>query len=234
MNVIRPTCRSQFSEEDFNFILGALGSDGDECFLHELLIDPETRDLILDHENLAVAILDNPGCIHISPHLYFYVLVRQTMKRTGIDDRELTDYVAEVLAAFLHPDSPGRSLPAQVRDSSYLFEMFAALQGADEPTSFQIRAHIGNRSLFLTGMFLEHLKERTRRRGAPDITYYEQMGAASFRAASRNRLADKFEVAAVYNALGDCFHETRLALNKIADRHLMMGDPPPPAGLFLN
>ena len=234
MTVIRPTCRTRFSSEDFSFILTALGSDGDQKFLHELLIDPETRDLILDHEQLTRAILDNPECLQISPHLYFYVLVRQTLRHSGIDDRELADYVAEVLADFLHRDASKRALPDNVRDNSYLFEMFATLQGANEQTAFQLRAHIANRSLFLTGLCADNLRERTRRRGAPDIAYYEQVGAASFHAASRNRLADEFELAHIYESLGDRFHETRIALNRLIDRHLSMGDITPPAGLLLN
>lgn len=224
MNVIRPNCRDQFTAQDFDFIVRTLGGTGDRRFLLDLLADTDSRDLILDDEGLARFVLDDPGCVAISPHLYFYVLVRRVFLRVDIADRELADYVAELLADFTHRDSPRRSLPDNVNDDSYLFEMFAALRDADEQASFQIRAHIGNRSLFLTGLWAENLRERSRRRGAPDIGYYEQIGASSFRAASLNRLAGEFEVARVYEALGERFHETRLALNEVTDRHLSMGD----------
>jgi len=232
--VIRPNCRDQFSEEDFDFILQTLGTVGDRKFLQDLLTDPDSRNLILDDEKLSRAVLDNPECVTISPHLYFYVLVRKTLQRAGVRDRELTDYVAEMLADFMRRESPRRSLPDNVKDDSYLFEMFAALRDADEQTSFQIRAHIGNRTLFLTGVCAENLRERTRRRGAPNIEYYEQLGASSFRAASQNRLAGEFEVARVYESLGERFHETRLALNEMTERHLAIGDLRPAAGLLLN
>jgi len=234
MNLIRPNCREQLSAEDLEFIIEALGTAHDRDFLSELLTDADTRDLILDQDKLRAAILDNPQCLRITPHLYFYVLVRQTMKRAGIDDRELADYVAEVLANFSGAHSRRQALPDNVKDSSYLFEMLAALEEVDEQGAFQIRAHIGNRSLFMTGIFAENLKERTRRRGAPDIAYYEQMGAASYRAASHHRLAGEFEVSRIFETLGERFHETRLALNEMRERYLRLGDVEPPDSLLLN
>lgn len=234
MKLLRPNCRDQFTSEDFSFITDALGSETDRDVLIDLLSDPEMRDMILDQDKLRDVILDNPKFLHITPHLYFYVLVRQTFRRAGIDDRQLTDYVAEILADFTNTDGQRQSIPDNVKDSSYLFEMMAALQEADDQTAFQIRAHIGNRSLFMTGIFAENLRERTRRRGAPDISYYEQMGAANFRAASNHRLADEFEVTEVFEKLGDRFHETRIALNAMRDRYLSVGDVEPPSNLLLN
>lgn len=234
MNLIRPNCRDQFTSEDIDFILDALGTVDDRDVLHDLLVDPEMRDLILDQDKLREAILEHPQFIRITPHLYFYVLVRETLQRAGIDDRVLTDYVAEVLADFSSSDARRKSLPDNVKDSSYLFEMFAALREADDQTAFQIHAHIGNRSLFMTGIFAENLRARTERRGAPDIGYYEQMGAHSFREASHHRLADEFEVSHVFEALGDCFHETRLALNELSERYLNLNEVDPPSNLLLN
>ena len=130
MNLIRPNCRDQFSSEDIDFILETLGTADDREVLHDLLVDPEMRDLILDQDQLRDAILEHPQFLKISPHLYFYVLVRETLQRAGIDDRELTDYVAEVVADFSSSETRRKSLPDNVKDSSYLFEMIAALQEA--------------------------------------------------------------------------------------------------------
>ena len=234
MNLIRPNCRDQFTSEDIDFILESLGTVDDRDVLHDLLVDPKMRDLILDHDKLRDAILEHPQFLKITPHLYFYVLVRETLQRAGVDDRELTDYVAEVMADFSSIETRRKGLPDNVKDSSYLFEMIAALQEADDQTAFQIRAHIGNRSLFMTGIFAENLRARTERRGAPDIGYYEQMGAHSFREASHHRLADEFEVSHVFETLGDRFHETRLALNELSERYLSVNELEPPGSLLLN
>src|SRR5687768_6559306 len=101
MKMIQPNCRMQFTAADIDFILGALASKHNqrECLI-QLLADEETRDLILDDELLYRALLEQHGYIAVSSHLYFYVLVRQVLKRAGISDRAVADYVAEVLAEF--------------------------------------------------------------------------------------------------------------------------------------
>src|SRR5688572_23843275 len=99
MQVIRPNCRAQFSAEDIDFIVKTLGNQRRECLI-DLLKDEETRDLILDDEMLFRAVLERPECLRISTHLYFYILVRNVFRGSGLAERELADYVAEVLADF--------------------------------------------------------------------------------------------------------------------------------------
>ena len=101
MNVIRPNCRVQFTPQDIDFIVSALGSKvGDAPALLGLLGDEETRDMILDDEALLRAVLETRTCLRISTHLYFYVLVRHVFRRGGIAERDVADYVAEVLAEY--------------------------------------------------------------------------------------------------------------------------------------
>ena len=54
---------------------------------------------------------------------------------------------------------------------------------------FAVRAHMGNLSLFLTGLCAERIAYRRDRRGAPGMDYYEGIGRASFHVASRLRPA---------------------------------------------
>src|SRR5262245_43809967 len=103
MNVIQPNCRVQFTAEDIEFILGVLRSKVNtaECLV-KLLADEESRDAILDDESLFRAVLEHRRCLRISAHFYFYLLVRQVFRRSGIMERAVADYVAEVLAQFSH------------------------------------------------------------------------------------------------------------------------------------
>src|SRR5438309_619268 len=101
MNVIQPNCRVQFTGEDVDFILSVLRPKvGSADGLIQLLADEESRDLILDDENLLRAVLEHRSCLPISTHLYFYILVRQVFRRSGILERAVADYVAEVLTEF--------------------------------------------------------------------------------------------------------------------------------------
>jgi hypothetical protein len=102
--------------------------------------------------------------------------------------------------------------------------MLSALRAADDRTSFFIRAHIGNYSLFLSGVFPDRIRSRAEARGFPDVKYYDALGRTHFRAASDHRLAQKYDVASIFNTLSDRFETTRRALNDIADRLFSLGD----------
>ena len=219
MKMIQPNCRVQFAAEDVEFILSVLGTKlGTAECLVKLLSDVESRDLILDDEALFHALLERRGCLRVSTRFYFYILVRFVFRRSGIENREVADYVAEVLAEFALAERARCVVPGQLNPLDYFFEMLSALQTADERTSFYLRAHIGNYSLFLSGVFPDRIRFRAEARGFPDLEYYDALGRTHFRAAGDHRLAQRYELAEIYSTLSDRFQTTRLALNDIADR----------------
>jgi hypothetical protein len=110
--------------------------------------------------------------------------------------------------------------------------MLTALEKADDHTAFCIRAHIGNHSLFLSGVFPGHIRHRTERRAAPGLEYYQELGRASFRAASHHRLAAQYDLAHVFDILSERFEPARLALNDLSERLLSLGDPELPSLFF--
>jgi hypothetical protein len=226
MKVIRPNCRVQFTAEDIDFVLQVLSPGNQPCpALSHLLTDEESRDQILDDDRIYQALLQGTGCLRVSAHLYFYVLVRRALKKAGIEDRRVADYVAELLAEFSRLERLHLQLTADFNPLEYLFEMMSALQQADERTCFLIRAHIGNHSLFLSGVFPDRIRHRAEKKGFPDLSYYEDLGRSNYRVASDHRLARQYEVASVFSTLGECFHETRAALNDLAERMVHLGDP---------
>jgi hypothetical protein len=174
MKVIQPNCRVRFTAEDVEFVVSVLGPrTGSAESLVKLLADEETRDLILDDESLLRALLEQRRCLRVSTHFYFYVLVRHVFKRAGIDDRSVADYVAEVLAEYSRIENTRCVVPGRPEPLEYFFEMLTALQTADEHTRFYVQTHIGNHSLFLSGIFPERIRYRAERKGAPDLKYYE-------------------------------------------------------------
>jgi hypothetical protein len=226
MKLIQPNCRVQFTAEDIDFIVSILGKRlGDAECLVKLLADEETRDQILDDEALFRAFLEFRGCLRVSSHFYFYVLVRHVLRRSGIQDRVVADYVAEVLCEFSRTERARCLVPGAQASMEYLFEMIAALEKADERTRFTLRAHIGNHSLFLAGVFPERIRFRAEKRGFPSLSYYEALGKASFRAASDHRLAGRYSLSRIYTTLADQFQEARLALNDVSQRLFSLGDP---------
>ncbi|MDB6026728.1 MAG: hypothetical protein JWM68_2951 [Verrucomicrobiales bacterium] len=219
MKLIQPNCRLQFTSDDIDFICTVLEKKiGDAAFLTQLLADTETRDVILDDEKLFHALLEQNGCLRVSTHFYFYILVRHVLRRAGIQDRAVADYVAEVLTEFSRNERLRCSVMGQANPLEYFFEMLAALQQADERTSFCIRTHIGNHSLFLSGVFPERIRFRAERRGFPDLKYYEQLGRTNFRVARDHRLAQRYDLAKIFDTLSEQFGPARRALNDLAER----------------
>ncbi len=226
MKMIQPNCRAQFAAEDIEFILSVLGRKiGTADCLIKLLSDEDSRDEILDDDALFHALLERTGCLRVSTRFYFYVLIRQVFRRSDIQDRVVADYVAEVLTEFARTEHSRTALPEQRQTLEYFFEMLTALQSADDWKRFQIRVHIGNYSLFLSGVFPERIRFRSEARGFPDLSYYESIGRTQYRAASDHRLAQRYELAEVLNTLAERFGATRLALNDIADRLFSISGP---------
>ncbi len=234
MKVIQPNCRVQFTAEDIDFILSVLRPKvGNAECLVKLLTDEESRDLILDDEDLLRAVLEHRSCLRISTHFYFYILVRQVFRRSRIMERGVADYVAEVLSEFsrlerteCRPNGQGQSL-------DYFFEMLGALQTADDTTRFYIRAHVGNYSLFLSGIFPDRIRFRAEYRGAPDLKYYEELGRSNYRVASDHRLARKYDLDGIFNTLAERFQATRLALNDLGERLITLADVEAPVHALL-
>lgn len=226
MKLIQPNCRAQFAAEDIEFILSVLGSKiGTADCLVQLLSDEDSRDLILDDEALLHALLERRGCLRVSSRFYFYILVRHVFRRSDIQDRAVADYVAEVLTEFAQTERSRCLVPGQLQSLDYFFEMMAALKTADERTSFFIRAHIGDYSLFLAGVFPERIRFRAEARGFPDLSYYEGIGRAQYRMAGDHRLAERYRIAGILHTLAERFGATRIALNDIAERLFSLGDP---------
>lgn len=225
MKVIQPNCRIQFTAEDIDFILGILGDEGGKSdALVRLLTDEDARDQILDDEALFRALLEHRGCLRVSHRFYFYVLVRHVLRRAGISDRSVADYVAEVLAEFSHSERARCVVPGHRQPLDYMVDMLAALQTADDRTRFCIHAHIGNHSLFFSGIFAERIRTRAGSHGFPGVRYYEDLGRANYRVASDHRLARRYDLSSIFTTLSDRFDVTREALNELTDRLIFLGE----------
>ena len=225
MKLIQPNCRIQFTAGDVDFITATLSKpEDDKSVLVGLLSDSDTRDLILDDEKLFHALLEHRGCLQVSNRFYFFVIVRNVLKQAGIDDRDVADYTAEMLAEYSDFERTRCRVPGQDAPLDYFFEMLAALRDADERSRFYIRAHIGNHSLFLSGVFPQRIRYRAEKKGFPDLRYYEALGQQNFRIASDHRLANEYELAPIYSTLADRFKEARTALNDMSERLVSLGD----------
>ena len=233
--MIQANCRARFTADDFDFIVRVLShSPSERVPLGELLTDETARDGILDSDRLAAALLAGNEHLAISPQLLFYVLARKVLREAGVDDRRLSDYVGALLTEFsrtVQLRAPIATVAgaaveeSSVRPFAYLSDLLLALQRAASPEqAFFLRAHVGNTTLFLTGMFPENVQRRAQRRGAPTCRFYEEMGRSSYRVAAGHAVARRCELSEIFETLAEQFRAVRLALNQLADRLLNLDD----------
>ena len=222
--MIRANCRARFTAADFDFIVRTLArSRGDSVSLVELLSDSETRDSILDHPRLVETILSNTGHLHISSQFYFYVLARHVLRQAGIADRKLSDYIGSLLETFSRTNR--LEMPDKIDNHAheYISDMLIALKRATPEQTFLLRAHAGNYSLFISGIFHENTQRRSMH-GAPDIEFYEQIGRTNYQLVASHETARRCELNDVFRGLADRFHDVRLALNDLSDRLLNLDE----------
>ncbi len=227
MHLMPPSCRSRFSERDFDFIASVLGghdvSGQDPLF--RLFRDPDTLNLILDQPGLLEAVTEMRTAVEVSAELYFYVLVRHALRESGIDHREVADYVAAILAEFSRGNpfrfSAGEEL--RVQGMPYHVDFLEEIQSASAHDQFYLHVRCGNQFLVLTGLFPDFIERRKQRKGAPGVPYYESVARQSYRSAGGHPLADEFTLGEVYTLLADQFRAARRALNLMAREYLWLG-----------
>jgi len=222
--MIQANCRARFTAADFDFIVRTLArSQTDHVSLVDLLSDVETRDSILDHPRLVDAILGNAGHLHISSQFYFYVLARHVLQQAGIVDRKLCDYVGSLLETFSRANRLQAPDQIDSRGREYISDMLIALTRATPEQAFLLRAHAGNYSLFISGIFHENTQRRSLR-GAPDIDFYEQVGRTNYQLVASHATARRCELNDVFEELAGRFRDVRLALNQLSDQLLNLDD----------
>jgi hypothetical protein len=229
--MVRANCRARFTAADFDFIVRTLArSRSDQVSLVDLLSDVDTRDSILDHPRLVDAILNNLGHLRISSQFYFYVLARHVLQQGGIGDRKLCDYVASLLETFSRASKLQISNETHHLAEQYISDILIALNRATPEQAFLLRAHVGNYSLFISGIFHPALGgQRRSLRGGPDIKFYEQIGRTNYQLVSSHVAARRCELNDVFEELADRFRDVRLALNQLSDQLLNLDDDARPS-----
>ncbi len=150
----------------------------------------------------------------------FHSLVDRTFRRElGIREAELTRYVGEVLVNFTHRDNIFRIRDARGRPLEEVAEMLMEGDVSLHARSFdrerEVHKHIGDFTLFWTGVYPEMLRFfRAASRKDHLIDYVEQ-GRRSYRIASTFRYGPYAEEAPVLLQLSDRFETCMFGLHLV-------------------
>jgi hypothetical protein len=217
--MILPTIRASLSRGDAQQLVGLLGqSDPELAEAARLRLEENGIGSLLDDPRVRNALLTETD-VTVPPEVIFYVLVRQALLEGGIDDETTSDYVASMLVSFGRAGRAYRISDGDDSEFHYLTDMVSELQSADGRRRFLLRVHMGDFALWMSGLFPDYLEERTRRKGAPPISYFEELGATGYRGASESLEAGELGMETVLRDVADQFSAVRTALNRISDRH---------------
>jgi hypothetical protein len=161
--------------------------------------------------------LRNPRAAHASIRLFAYVMIRHALRREGVSDRGLADYVTAIVVQFGYRDRAHRIAEGDDEVYGALVALAEDLNDPDARRSFLVRTHLGNYALWLSGIFPDYIEQRRWRRGGPDLEYYEEMGRRGFQLAADHRIAEQHGLAALYATAAQRFGLLRLALNSVSD-----------------
>lgn len=218
--MIVPNVRMRFDRSDAAFLIWLLTRGNEAAREREVArLAEQGLDTILDDPRTLNALMAGREFSSAPPGVVFYLLVRHALLEGGITDRTLADYLATLLSVFGSSRRAFR-LDHDEQEFTHLVDIVAAGDGAIGERAFLLRAHLGEFALWLSGLFPDHIGARVQRRGAPGIDYYEQLGATGYRLAADYQIARQHGLDRVYRDCADGFPALRVALNRIADRHL--------------
>lgn len=209
--MIQPNVRASFGRREAE-ILVALAGPGGERRLREGGLDA-----LMDDPHLVRALLARWGVSAAPAPLVFYLLVRHALLQREIADHQLADYTAAILLEF---GRAGRAYRVDGSDAGPFFalaDILIELERARGEQEFALRVHLGNYALWLAGVFPDHITHRVQRRGAPPMSYYDEIGAAGFRSAASTDVALRHGLGDVLLQAAEQFSNLRLALNGLSD-----------------
>lgn len=143
---------------------------------------------------------------------------RSTVK-SFLDDEHLILYLVEMLDQFVDAEKL-HNLPTQDDEQyHYVYEMIEACRDSEGSERYEIFLHIGNYSLYLTGVFPDYIRYRHERKNRPmDVDSYCDYGKTYYEKASKHRLARKKSMEPVLKKLARGYDLVRTSLELMFKR----------------
>ncbi len=210
--------RASLTADDMRLAVELLGSgEAERVRLSQKAMD-EGPDALWDDPRLMGALLQSRDLRRPSAALFYYVVLRRLLLELGVDDRAVTDHCATMVLTFGRGDRAYRTSEHDENRYAYLVDLVEAADRADGERQFRVRLHLGNFSLWLTGIFPDYIAARRARKGGPPLPWYEALGRTGFQLASDHRLADQYGMGPVLRTAAQQFGVLRLALNRMSDQ----------------
>jgi hypothetical protein len=165
--------------------------------------------------------------IQVSPNhplrrLFSELLYKHLIRAAQLDDPQISDYIGDLLVNFTHVDNLYRLRNSKGRRLEDVAEMLIASNPLLEGRSFEyereVRKHIGDYTLFLTGLFPEYVAKLDRKPFRMDsLIDYLKAGKESYRVVAAFDQFEYRDVAPLFRKLSEKFELCVYGLNLIKD-----------------
>lgn len=219
MKVATSEYRIFLSQMDREFIMTLLDPEQVHWnHLEKLLIEPDILTQLLDDPRIHQCVLSRGPALEISPHLYFYLVLRHEFQKVQLHNALIAEYVSWALAEFSlkHPTGKRGGISP---DSTILHavDYVELVRSVGAYQKFLLELWAGNYYLIWSGIFHDHLARRERRYGAPGVRFYQKLGWSSFHCAQKHPLADEFAMKNLLAELLESYQSICRALTQLSD-----------------
>jgi hypothetical protein len=213
------------SDSDLRYLIENFPKPGRsyEEISHAIQNFPAILESILHSEELFFKIQDKKQLLlDISPFLLFSVLIRRSLVDNRIiGDKKVVNYIANLLSLFVYKDRAYRVARGDQYTHSYITDMMQEAQSVDSQRQFLIYSHIGNYSLFLTGIFPQYIEYRHRYKRRPvNMQFYVDFGRTYYELAAAHTLAREYDLDEVFRRLSMMFEVYKKSLNYLSREYL--------------
>ncbi|MFN8006859.1 MAG: hypothetical protein U0V70_07525 [Terriglobia bacterium] len=146
----------------------------------------------------------------------FQALTERGSQQTKLADRELHNYLSNLLVDFIHVDQLYRMRDEHGRRLEYIVDMLRKVEEHGEFDKNEIYKQVGDFSLFILGLFPESLH---RGRKCISLNYYADQGRRSYLILSETQRAE--QACVTFRKLSEqyesCVHTLNWVRNYISD-----------------
>lgn len=137
-----------------------------------------------------------------------------TKTRTFFEDEALIDYLVSMLKQFVKTEDVYQLPVDDDQEYRYIVDMLDVAVDANDAETFHIFCHIGNYSLYLTGVFPDWVQHRHEFKNRPmDMDSYRNYGKTYFERAAEHQMARKRDLRPVLTKLHSGYDLVRTTLN---------------------
>jgi len=206
---------------DIAYIADVLGTtDAEKAAIKVLLRDEESILDLLDDPRLFSCTIEQSDFSRVSAYLYFFISLRRFLTRRGISSAGVSWYVAGVIAYF--SVSKQWNNPKHIwhrpRDhyTNILEKMRKARDDADSYNMYLLQVHLGDYSLFLSGLYPEYIQYMSTEKEGANVDYYDDMALTGYKAASNNQSAISTDISGTHKYISQYIPIIREAINDYA------------------